>query len=117
MEDVVGIVIGAIVTVLGAAALIAIVHLAGVGRIGRNSWWGLRVRSTLASDDAWRTAHRAATPIVWLTGSISMLAGLGALLFAGSGAVREGTVLVVLALIVLTVGMVLAGWRAVATVR
>ncbi|GEK80981.1 SdpI family protein [Agrococcus baldri] len=112
-----GIVIGAIVVALGAAAIIAIVHLAGVGRIGRSRWLGLRLAPTLASDETWSAAHRAATPIVWLTGSIAVIAALAALAFAGSGAVREGTVLVVLALVVLVIGLVLAGWRAVATVR
>lgn len=117
MTDSTGIVIAALVTALGAGALIAIVHLAGVGRISRNGWLGLRVRSTLASDEAWRAAHRAATPIVWLTGSIAVIAAFAALAFAVSGALPEATVLVVLALIVLVVGLLLAGWRAIATVR
>ncbi|MBE9939874.1 SdpI family protein, partial [Cellulosimicrobium cellulans] len=33
------------------------------GRIGRNQVAGIRTATTLASDDAWRTAHRAARPL------------------------------------------------------
>lgn len=112
-----GLVIAAIVVIAGAAAVIVTTHLAGIGRLPRQRIAGIRVKATLASDEAWRTAHRAATPIVWLTGSICAIAALGALGFAGSGASTEATVLLVFGLVVLLVGIALGAWRGIAAVR
>lgn len=109
--------IASIAVVLGAAALVAVVHLAGIGRIGRNRLAGIRTRTLMASDEAWLRGHRAATPVSWLTGAIAVLAGLGALAAVVGGSVQGGLVLLALAVISMTLGAVLGAWRAHATVR
>ena len=58
-----------------------------------------------------RQRHRAATPLTWLTASVAALAALGSLLALGAGT-AEWAVLAVLAAVVLVVGLVLATWRA-----
>jgi uncharacterized membrane protein len=117
MDDTSGLALAAVVLALGSAAVIAVVHLAGVGRLSRNRFAGIRVPRALASEEAWRTLHRAATPIIWLTGSIAVLAAIGGLVFAASGERNEAVVLIVMAVVVLAVGLVLAGWRGLAAVR
>src|SRR5690349_17117740 len=82
--------IASIALILGAAAVVLVVHLAGTGRIGRNHLAGIRTRTLTASDDAWLRGHRAATPVSWLTGAIAVLAGLGALAAVLGGSVRAG---------------------------
>lgn len=49
------------------AALLVSYHCAASGKLRRNAFFGLRVPSTLASEAAWRTGHRAALPVVWLS--------------------------------------------------
>ena len=55
-------------TILALALLVLALALAGVGlagileRLPRNDWIGLRVDVVRASDDAWRTGHRAGGP-------------------------------------------------------
>ncbi|WP_347754143.1 SdpI family protein [Agrococcus sp. ProA11] len=112
-----GLVVVALLLVVAAAVDIVVVHLAGVGRIARTSPIGIRARATLASDETWRSAHRAATPVTWLTGAIAVIAALAALGFAAGGASTEATVLVVFGAIVLAVGIALAVWRGIASVR
>lgn len=112
-----GLVIVALLLIVAAVLGIAVVHLAGIGRVSRRSPVGIRLRAALASDDSWRIAHRAATPVTWLTGVIALLAALAALGFAAGDASTEATVLVVFGAIVLAVGIALAVWRGVAAVR
>jgi hypothetical protein len=61
-----------LVTVYGAAS----------GRLPRNGLSGIRLPSTMASDDAWSAGHRAAIPVFWLTVPVT-LAGSAALAAAG----------------------------------
>lgn len=76
------------VDMLGAKLVLAAVMIAagGVivwtaragasGRLKRNYWAGIRTRTTLASDDAWFAAHRAARPPVEAGGWAAAAAGV-----------------------------------------
>ncbi|WAC66356.1 SdpI family protein [Agrococcus sp. SL85] len=111
-----GLALASAAVVLGSVGAIVLVHLAGIGRLRRNPYAGIRTRTLLASDDAWRLGHRAATPITWLTGSVATLAGFGGFAAALAGSPATGAVLVVLAAISLLLGALLGAWRAHATV-
>ncbi|WP_413316494.1 SdpI family protein [Agrococcus sp. 1P02AA] len=111
-------IVAALALLAGAASLIAVTHLAGVGRLHRHRFLGLRSRAALASEERWRRAHRAATPIAWLTGAIGAIAAGGALAFAATpDAQTEALVLVVFSAVVLGVGLALSAQRAGAAVR
>ncbi|MEP6843397.1 MAG: SdpI family protein [Pseudolysinimonas sp.] len=49
-----------------ALLLMAVVsQLGGTGRLPRNGLLGLRIPSTMASDEAWKAGHHAATLPAW----------------------------------------------------
>lgn len=50
------------------------------GRVGRNRLMGIRLPSTLASDEAWRAAHVRARPVTTLAGIVGLASGVFALL-------------------------------------
>ncbi|MGW6266069.1 SdpI family protein [Cellulosimicrobium funkei] len=82
------------------------------GRIGRNQVAGIRTATTLASDDAWRTAHRAARPLSEAAGWV-LVAAAAVLLLVDDAA---GLVVVLVATglaLALTVGGLVVGTRAV----
>ncbi|MFD6029606.1 SdpI family protein [Cellulosimicrobium funkei] len=82
------------------------------GRIGRNQVAGIRTATTLASDDAWRTAHRAARPLSEAAGWV-LVAAAPVLLLVDDAA---GLVVVLVATglaLALTVGGLVVGTRAV----
>ena len=82
------------------------------GRIGRNQVAGSRTATTLASDDAWRTAHRAARPLSEAAGW-ALVAASPVLLVVDDAA---GLVVVLVATglaLALTVGGLVVGTRAV----
>ncbi|QDP74197.1 SdpI family protein [Cellulosimicrobium cellulans] len=82
------------------------------GRIGRNQVAGIRTATTLASDDAWRTAHRAARPLSEAAGW-ALVAASPVLLVVDDAA---GLVVVLVATglaLALTVGGLVVGTRAV----
>nr|WP_167405809.1 SdpI family protein [Sphaerisporangium cinnabarinum] len=82
------------------------------GRIGRNQVAGIRTATTLASDDAWRTAHRAARPLSEAAGWVLVVAAPVLLLVDDAA----GLVVVLVATgltLALTVGGLVVGTRAV----
>ena len=82
------------------------------GRLGRNQLAGIRTATTLASDDAWRTAHRAARPLSEAAGWV-LVAAAPALFLVGDEA---GLVVVLVATgltLALTIGGLVVGTRAV----
>lgn len=103
--------LGSVLLAAGALAVAVVVHLIGLGRIPPSPALGLPGRRLRSDASTFRTAHRAATPLTWLTGSVAALAALGSLLALGAGT-AEWAVLAVLAAVVLVVGLVLATWRA-----
>lgn len=46
------------------------------GELGRNSWAGVRTRTTRGSDEAWLAAHQAAESSTVLGGKFSILTGV-----------------------------------------
>lgn len=103
--------LGSALLAAGAIAVAVVVHMIGLGRIAPTPALGLPGRRLRADASAYRTAHRAATPLAWLTGSVAAVAALGSLAARAVGTAEWG-VLVVLAAIILVVGLALATWRA-----
>jgi hypothetical protein len=95
-----------------AIAVAVVVHLIGLGRIPPTPALGLPGRRLRADAATYRTAHRAATPLTWLSCSIAAAAAFGSLIAAGAAAFEEWAILFVLAAVVLVVGLALATWRA-----
>lgn len=69
------------VTLLGAGAVqIWVARATASGRLGRNVAAGIRTRATMASDEAWLAAHRAARSPMETAGWCTVAAGLLGLL-------------------------------------
>ncbi|WP_313662762.1 SdpI family protein [Cellulosimicrobium cellulans] len=82
------------------------------GRVGRNQVAGIRTATTLASDEAWRTAHRAAQPLSEAGGWV--LVAAAPVLFLVDDDAGLVVVLVAAGLtLTLTVGGLVVGTRAV----
>jgi uncharacterized membrane protein len=65
---------------LMSGAVIALVGVAGVrGRLPRQHWAGIRLPSTMRSDEAWAAAHRAGGPWLVAGGVVPAVCGLGLL--------------------------------------
>ncbi|MBO2453965.1 SdpI family protein [Actinomadura barringtoniae] len=63
-----------------AGVMIAVVgRRTGQGKLGRNRKAGIRTATTLASDEAWLTVHRAAEPWTIAGGLAMIICGLAAL--------------------------------------
>ncbi|MGO4489030.1 SdpI family protein [Microbacterium sp. 2RAF4] len=82
-----------------AALAILVTVLPAVGTIPRNRFVGVRTRATLASDTAWRAGHRAAVLPMALTGGVAIVGGT---VLAVLGFMNEPSVVIVLALILLS---------------
>ncbi len=60
-----GILIG-VVLVAAAALMVVITDRAADGRLGPNSWAGMRTKETMAGPRQWRAAHEAARGATWV---------------------------------------------------
>src|SRR5688572_1673278 len=86
---------------LAGLALTVIGVLALFDRLPRNRFAGIRTRTTMASDSAWYSAHRAAAPIL-VVGSIGAVAvSLAFLPFAAAGKLSDAVTIAVVALVLL----------------
>lgn len=65
-------------TIAGAAVVWAS-RAAASGRLKRNPYAGIRTPSTMVSDEAWTTAHRAGSRTMQIGGYCSILTGFSAL--------------------------------------
>ncbi|WP_251153012.1 SdpI family protein [Cellulosimicrobium sp. Marseille-Q4280] len=83
------------------------------GRVGRNQVAGIRTATTLASDDAWRTAHRAARPLSEAAGWVLVAAAPVLFLVDGEGAELVVTLVATTVTLGLTVAGAVVGTRAV----
>lgn len=64
-----------------AGVVIARVGWAGAkGRLPRQHWAGIRLPSTMRSDETWRVAHLAGGPWMFAAGVVPALGGLGLVL-------------------------------------
>ena len=72
------------------------------GRLPRQHWAGIRLPSTMRSDETWRAAHRAGGPWLVAGGLVGVLGGAGLLLVRPTATVAaEASLVVVGALLVL----------------
>ncbi|QJW35120.1 SdpI family protein [Cellulosimicrobium protaetiae] len=104
----------ALLLVLAGAGILLVwcARATASGRIGRNQLAGIRTATTLASDEAWRTAHRAARPLSEAAGWV--LVAASPVLFLVDAEVGLVVVLVATGLtLALTVGGLVVGTRAV----
>lgn len=104
---VVGLVMIAAGVLVGAAGV-----LGRLDRLPRNGLVGIRTPSTLASDEAWHRAHRAAWLPTLLAGLVAVLAGLAAALVSSENAVAAVTLTGAGLLLVLVVLAGVVGSRA-----
>lgn len=95
----------AIVSLLVGSALTSWVGRRGAdGSLERNHVAGVRTSATLASDEAWDAAHRAASPMTRMTGDASVLATVGAAAVLIAGASPRVVLLLVLVICLLLLG-------------
>ena len=64
--------------VVSGLAVAVVGRRAADGRLGRNALAGIRIRSTLRSDAAWRAGHAAARPASDAAGAVFVVTGLAA---------------------------------------
>lgn len=86
--------------IVGAFAINYLAFRARAGTLTRQSWAGIRTRTTMASDEAWRTAHDIAWP--WLVAGAWIMALSGAIALGVSNSDE-------LAAFILLGGLVVAG--------
>ncbi|WP_053202750.1 SdpI family protein [Jiangella muralis] len=66
----------AVIIAASGAAIVWMARAAASGRLRRNYWAGIRTSATLASDDAWLAAHRAARRATETGGWAAIVAAL-----------------------------------------
>jgi len=75
--------IAAVALIVGGIAIVAAGAMARAGMLSRQSWVGIRTRTTMASDDAWYAAQDAGATWVMI-GGVLMAAGGVVTLFTES---------------------------------
>lgn len=88
--------IGVIAVGIGGVVTAEVARRAASGRLGRNRVAGIRLPSTMRSDEAWAAAHAASAPTMIVTGwiTLGLAAVAGVLAVAGrSEGVVAGVVL------------------------
>lgn len=69
-----------VVMIVAGLLLIWMARAAATGRLRRNRFAGLRIPSTMASDEAWLAAHIRAQGLIIAAGIVSLVYGLSAFL-------------------------------------
>ena len=62
--------------VVAGIAIVATAAMARAGRLSRQSWIGIRTRTTMTTDEAWYAAHEAGGAWIIAGGAIMALGGL-----------------------------------------
>lgn len=107
-EDQVGaIVVGVLAAVLGPLVW-WVTDRAAAGSLAKNHFVGLRTGRTLASEDAWRTGHRAALPWARRTALGTVGLGVVAVVIALAGPWQAAVAVGLVALGVVLVGSLVA---------
>jgi uncharacterized membrane protein len=89
---------------LVTGVVIARVGWAGAkGRLPRQHWAGIRLPSTMRSDETWRAAHLAGGPWLFAAGVVPALVGLGLVLTRPSRDVAGPISLAVVAVVLVLV--------------
>lgn len=100
--------IAALVLVSGGLAVIWIGRQAARGELDRNWVAGIRITSTLASDEAWQAGHRAAGRFLVLAGIAPLLGGI-AMIVVGWGRDELAATIALVACGVLVTLVLIAG--------
>jgi uncharacterized membrane protein len=97
-----------LVATLGGAVIATVGFLGATERLPRNSLVGIRIPSTMRSDEAWRRAHRAAGPLFVFGGVGIFAVGAAFFPFAAAGRVDDVIALgVLIAMLIVTLSLVL----------
>ncbi|MEU3274418.1 SdpI family protein [Saccharomonospora sp. NPDC006951] len=78
-EDLVARIVLFVVMLASGIVLVWMARAAATGRLKRNSFAGIRIPSTMASDEAWLAAHIRAERPTMFAGFVSVASGLFAL--------------------------------------
>jgi uncharacterized membrane protein len=107
-------IVGGLVMALAGALVLVVAKLGRDGRLRRNHYIGIRVPSTLSSDEAWRLAHRVAAPSLEAAGRSGVVGGVAGIVVA----ILDDPALFAIVLGLTALGL-LAGlaWSTVAAVR
>lgn len=102
--------IGLLFATLAGAAIATVGFLGATERLPRNRWAGIRIRSTMRNDEAWRRAHRAAGPLFVFGGVGIFAVGAAFFPFAAAGRVDDVIALgVLMAMLIVAVSLVIGG--------
>lgn len=85
--DAIGLIVGAVILAAGAVAMLWLADRSATGKLKPNGYAGVRTTQTLASDDAWYAAQRAAA---------------GSTAIGGWGALASSLIVIVLCILALT---------------
>lgn len=111
-EDLVARLVVSVVMLAAGVLLVWMARAAASGRLRRNQLAGIRTRSTMASDEAWRAAHVRARRPTTLAGVVSMASAALALLPVGMPVVAAGALSGCLAMLGLVLYGAIVGGRA-----
>jgi uncharacterized membrane protein len=86
------------VIALAGVGLLVVGRLGALGRLPRNHFAGIRLPATMASDEAWRTAHRAAAAPLLAGGVAALVLGIATVASDLAGASGAAVTLLFVAL-------------------
>lgn len=88
-----GLTAGVLLILVGTVGIWGVTAGAATGRVRRNRLFGIRLGSTLASQDAWITGHRAALPACRVAAVLSLIGGAAITVESAITRDKEGTIL------------------------
>ena len=94
------------VATLASIAELTVGLMGLLGRLPRNHFAGIRTKSTLASDEAWQEAHRAASAPMIFAAVAALAMGLALLPFVVAGRVGDG---LAIGVVIIQAAMLIAG--------
>lgn len=109
--------VGAVVMVIAGVVTAAVAGAARTGHLGRNHVAGIRLPSTMRSDEAWRAAHRAGFWPTVLGGAAAVVGGLVAVVLDLLDEPDAAAVVVLAAAGVLLVAVLVGGVAGVRAAR